>query len=116
MGLKTLRPDITLEVAGRKILLRPTTAAVEAIERRCDAGFAKLYRRLCNDDARFTDLAVILEEASGAAGPKHGLSYDEAFEIAQSHFVDVGRAALELLAGAFGPPPDGAAANPPPAA
>lgn len=110
---KTLRPDVVLDVAGQKILLRPSHDAMESIERRCDAGFAKLYRRLRDEDARFSDLAIIVEEASKAGGKE--VSYAEAFELAQSHFVEVARGAFALLAGAFGPPPEGAAANPPPA-
>ena len=113
MARKTLRPDVTLEVGGEKILLRPSHEAMEAIERRCDAGFAKLYRRIRDEDARFSDLAVVIEEASRAGGKR--VAYEEALELAQAHFVDVSRAVFEFIAGAFGPPPDGAAANPPPA-
>ena len=111
---KTLRPSTTLTIGEQNWEMKPTLAAMEAIERNCDAGFSTLFRRLRNEDYRFSDIAMIVHEATKAAGK--AIPYPEAFELAQAHPSDTATAALMFVASAFGPPPEGAAANPPPAA
>lgn len=113
MGLKSIRADVTLKIGDTSYILRPSFAALDAIERRLDVGIPKLLTRMRVGDVRFGDCAVIIEETHRASGDRKPLTLAEAFALVQDNFTEVLGAVSDVIAGAFGPPPEGAAENPP---
>jgi hypothetical protein len=106
-----LRPETVLAAGERKIKMRPTHEALEAIERRCNAGVVELYQRIKAQKPRFSDLAVVIEEGARATG--EDISKAEAFDLVQEHMLPCSVACFHFLATAFGPPPESAKPGPP---
>ncbi len=106
-----LRPEVVLSIGDRKIKMRPTMQALEAIERR--RAIVEIYQSIRDQKPRFSDLALVISEGAQATGEE--LSYTEAFELVQAHFLLCSVACFNFTACAFGPPPEAAAAGPPPA-
>lgn len=111
----TLRPLTILSLeGGRKINMRPTMEALEAIERRLyPDGVMEVYKRIRAEKPRFTDLAACIYEGALACGEK--LDYKEAFGLVQAEFLPCSVACFNFIATAFGPVDPEQKPGPPPA-
>lgn len=103
--MNKVRGEQTLTIGQVEYLFQPTHEALARVEGRLDVGLLDLAQRFLKSKPRHTDVAVVLQECSRAAGKE--LPYGQAFDFALQDINTAVITAAALVMGRFGAPEEG---------